>query len=490
MFLNPLEADWRSHTISGFVQDNWNVSPRLTVNAGLRYDVYTRPFDTQDRFAAFDAVTQVNVYPGSVPDLPGVPAGSVVAETLGYPRNLQFPTTYNNFGPRVGAAWRPFGERTVLRGGYGLFYNWLVIDSATTLALGPPWVPSTGIACNPDVPCVTATQPFSTTAVPSLSGNVANKTNRTPYVHQFSLGFQQELARTLALEVSYVGNASRNNLIRMNINQPAPGPGPLAPRRPFPQYSSLTDILTVGTAHYDSLQVNLRKRYDALGLVFLGSYAWGHALGDSISGPQINEGQPLRDFRNFRAEYGNTLYDLRHIGSFSWMYELPFGRGKPLASNVGDLANAIIGGWWIEGIVSLRSGYYLTPSDIVDVSNAGNGRPDVVGDPNDRQHSSRSDATKTWFNTSAFQRAPQYTFGNAGTGIIQGPGYSNLDLALHKRVSIGDGVRLQFRVEAFNALNHPNLGNPSTAFGAANFGEISSIVGSARSLQFGVRLEF
>ncbi|HXN22816.1 MAG TPA: carboxypeptidase regulatory-like domain-containing protein [Candidatus Dormibacteraeota bacterium] len=491
VFLNPLDSDWRSHTVAGYIQDNWNVSPNLTVNLGLRYDVYTRPFDTQDRFAAFDLEKQVNVYPGKVPTLPGVPAGSVVAETLGYPRNLQFPTTWNNWSPRAGFAWRPFqSQKVVLRGGYGLFYNWLVIDSATGLALGPPWVPSTGISCNRDVPCVTATRPFSTTVVPSTSGNVASKTNRTPYVHQFSLDVQYALTNTLGLQVGYVGNASGNNLIRMNINQPAPGPGSVTSRLPYPKFSSLTAIQTIGTAHYDSLQASLRKTYDRVGLVLLASYTWSHALGDSISGPQINEGQPLRDFRNYKAEYGNTPYDVRHIASISWIYELPWGKGKPLAGNLSGVADAFVGGWRFEGIASLRTGSYLTPGDIVDVSNAGGGRPDVIGDPNSQDHSSRDASIKQWFNTSAFRRAPQFTFGNSGPGIIAGPGYNSFDLALHKRIAIKESMGLQFRLEAFNAFNHPNLGNPSTAFGAANFGQISSIVGSARSIQLGLRFDF
>lgn len=491
IFFNPLDADWRSHTTAGFIQDNWNISSTLSLNLGLRYDVYVRPYDTQDRFAGFDLENRVNVYPGQVPNLPGVPAGSLVAEDLGYPRNLQFPTTWNNFSPRAGFAWRPFGlQNTVLRGGYGLFWNWLVIDSATTLALGPPWVPTAGIACNPDVPCVTATQPFFSSTVATTSGNVASKTNGTPYVHQFSLGVQHSFSPTLGLEVGYVGNASGNNLLRFNINQPAPGPGPLDPRRPIPGFSSLTAIQTDGVAHYDSLQVTLRKTYDRIGLMFLGAYTWSHAMGDSISGPQINELQPLRDFRNFKAEYGNTPYDLRNIATISWTYELPVGKGKPFGANLTGAANAIVGGWRVEGITSLRSGYWLTPTDIVDVSNAGGSRPDVIGDPNNRDHSSQTDALNQWFNTSAFQRAPQFTFGNAGVGIIEGPGFANFDLALHKQFSFKERMGLQLRFEAFNAFNHTNLGNPSTAFGAANFGQISGIVGSARSLQFGARFDF
>ncbi len=491
IFLNPLISDWRSHTESGFVQDNWKFSNRLTLNLGLRYDVYTRPFDTGDRFAAFDLTHQVEVYPNKVPSLPGVPPGSLVAQTLGYPRNLQFPTTWNNWSPRVGFAWQPFSSnKTVLRGGYGLFYHWLVIDSATNLALGPPWVPSTSITCNPDVPCVNATSPYSSTIATSFTSNVASKTNGTPYVHQLSLGIQHELTPTLSFEVGYVGNVGRHNLLRMNINQPAAGPGAVAPRRPFPTLSTLNAIQTIGESHYDSLQTTVRNTYDKAGLTLLASYTWGKALGDSISGPQISEAQPLRDFRNYKAEYGPTVYDRRHIATISWMYDLPIGRGKWIGNNLGTAANAIIGGWRFEGIASLLSGQHLTPTDIVDVSNAGGSRPDIVGDPNGVDRSSRRAVISNWINKAAFVRAPNFTFGTTPVGVIQGPGYNSFDLALHKRFAIKESMGVQFRLEAFNAFNHPNLGNPNTSFGSAAFGTISSIVGTARDLQLGFRFDF
>ena len=484
-FSNNTITDWRSYSTSGFVQDNWSVSQDLTINLGLRYEVYVRPYDTQDRMAAFDIETQKQIYPGSVPNLPGVPAGSLVAESLGYPRSLQFPTTWNNWAPRVGFAWRMLGDqKTVLRGGFGIFYNWLVIDSATGLALGPPWVPSIGIACNPDVPCVTLERPFSTTVVPTFSSNLGSKTNRTPYTQQYSLGIQRELSPTLSLEVGYVGNLGRKNLLRFNINQPTPGPGPVAPRTLYPQLSSLNAIETKGISRYDSLQTTLRKTYDSMGLVFLGAYTWSHALGDSYSGPQINELQPLRDFRNYQAEYGNTNYDVRHLLSLSWIYELPWGKGKPLAGSLSGIPNAIIGGWKFGGIANFRTGQYLTITDIVDNSNAGGSRPDAISDPNGGPRT-----ISQWFDTGAFRRAAQFTFGNAGTGIVEGPGAVNFDLALHKDFPVRENQRIQFRVEFFNAFNHPNLGNPATAFGAGNFGTISGS-GPGRSIQFGLRFDF
>jgi hypothetical protein len=493
IWLNPVNTDWRSHTEYGFIQDDWTVTRSFSVNLGLRYDVYQRAYDTQNRESAFDLGTMRQVYPGSVPNLPGVPAKSATAESLGYSRTLQFPTTYNNFSPRVGFAWRlPRMKGTVLRGGAGVFYSWTVIDSATNLALGPPWVPNTSVTCNKDIPCTTATNPFSSTIPTFPSNNLANKTNRTPYVVQYSLGVQHEFTPRLSLEMGYVGNASFKNYLRIFPNQPVPGPGTVQSRRPYPTLGDVNGYYTVGKAHYDSLQTALRKTFDSTGLVVLASYTWSHALGNSISGPQINEGPSggIRDYRNINAEYGNTQYDTRHNFALSSTYQLPFGKGKRFGSSWGTLPDKILGGWSLDTIISARSGNWLTPSDIVDVSNSGGSRPDRIDDPNGFGHSNKEAAIAKWFDTSAFVRAPQFTFGNSGTGIILGPGFFNLDLGLGKRFAVNERVGLQFRSEFFNAFNHTNLGNPGTAFGSASFGVISSTQGDARSIQFGLRVDF
>jgi hypothetical protein len=289
-----------------------------------------------------------------------------------------------------------------------------------------------------------------------------------------------------------VGNASFKNILALNINQPAPGPGAVAPRRSYPTLGNLNNYETIGTAHYDSLQAALRKTYDSKGLVLLASYTYSHALGDSISGPQVAEGPSggVRYFKNPGAEYGNTAYDLRHLLSVSAVYQLPFGKGRPLANNLSSVANGIVGGWIVEGISNWHTGGFVTPSDIVNVSNSGNSRPDLIGNPNGFSHPNRSTEIHQWFNTAAFQRAPLYTFGTSGQGVIEGPGYSDFDLAFQKRFAIRESLGLQFRAEFFNAFNHTNLGNPATSFGSPSFGTISTIVGNARDIQLGLRLDF
>ncbi len=497
IWLKPVITDWRSHTESEFIQDDWRVSKSLTLNLGLRYDLYTPAYDEQNRMTALALPQGVNVYAGSIPTLPGTPAGSVLASSLGYPRNLDFPTTHNNFSPRIGFAWKLPGDgKTVLRGGSAVFYNWLVIDSATDLSLGAPWVPNTSVSCDQNTPCLNATDPFSTNILAVPAGNVANKTNRTPYNIQYSLGIQHEFTPALSLEVNYVGNAGFKNYVPLNVNQPAPGPGTAVSREPFPAFGSLSDVRSIGVSHYDSLQVALRKTYDRTGLVFLASYTYSHALGDSISGPQFEENgtdsaSGVRYYTCLLCEYGNTLYDIRQILSLSASYPLPFGKGKALAGGASGVVNGFIGGWSMQGIVSVRTGNYVTPQDSVNVSNSGGTRPDVIGNPNGFAHTSRAQEASEWFNTAAFAQPAQYTFGTSGVGIIETPGYSDFDLAFQKRFAIGERLGLQFRGELFNAFNHTNLGAPNvSAFGTPSFGTINSIVGSARDIQLGLRLDF
>jgi hypothetical protein len=284
--------------------------------------------------------------------------------------------------------------------------------------------------------------------------------------------------------------------VPLNVNQPAPGPGTGVSREPYPAFGNLGDVRSIGRSHYDSLHAALRKTYDHTGLVFLASYTYSHALGDSVSGPQFEENGTdsaagVRYYKCLSCEYGNSPYDIRHIFSLSASYELTFGRGKLLASNANGVANGIIGGWSMQGIVSLRTGNYLTPHDSVDVSNSGNTRPDVIGNPNGFSHSGRAQEVSQWFNTAAFAQPAPFTFGTSGVGIIETPGYSDFDLAFQKRFAIGERVGLQFRGELFNAFNHTNLGAPNVgAFGTPGFGTINSIVGSARDIQLGLRLDF
>jgi hypothetical protein len=231
----------------------------------------------------------------------------------------------------------------------------------------------------------------------------------------------------------------------------------------------------------------VRKDLGREGLVLLGSYAWGKALGNSVSGPQF-QSQPFRDARNWKADYGPTPFDTRHILTLSYIYELPFGKGKPLGAGVTGFADALVSGWKVAGISTFQSGQRLTIFDVFNSSNAGGSRPDVIADPK-LDHSSTDEKIRRFFNTDAFVRAPLYAYGNAGVGIVEGPGLHLWDLSLFKEFLIKERVRMQFRTEFFNAFNHANFDNPGTTFGTANFGVIGG-AGEGRDIQFGLRIQF
>jgi hypothetical protein len=245
-----------------------------------------------------------------------------------------------------------------------------------------------------------------------------------------------------------------------------------------------------GTNNYNAVQVKVKKELGPEGLLLSGAYTYGKALGTSVSGIKFNGQVPFRDTRNWKNDAGPTPFDVRQILSLSWVYELPFGKGKAVASGVGGVANAIIGGWKFGGIGSFQSGHYLTPTDSVNNSNAGGSRPDIIGPVNGFDHASKDAMLKQYFNTSSFKRAQQYTFGNAGTGTVQGPGIAIVDLSFYKDFRISESKRIQLRGELFNSLNHANFADPNVSFGTANFGLITSNSTPAREIQLGLRFDF
>ena len=483
LFGDKLDEELSQSWYMFYVHDDWRVSPNLTLNLGLRYEIWERMTEADDKLVAIDLATNQFVFAGSVPTLPATPPNSVPAASLGYTRNMKMETDLNDFGPRLGFAWRMFGTNdTVLRGGYGVFYNWVTQNATQAMAFGPPWVPRIDIAGELDVPSVPFSDPYGTGDVigPSTSGQVATGQDaRTPYIQQYSLSFDQALTSTLGVEISYVGNAGRKNWMNFNFNQPFPGLEPIADRRPYPDFVGLAGTTTWGTNHYDSLQVKLRKDAGPEGLVLLAAYTYGKAIGTATAGINFGAGgsNPIRDTRNWKNDAGPLDFDTRQILSLSWIYELPFGKGKPL------------GGWKFAGISVLQSGLPLTPTNIFDSSTAGASRPNLTGDPNNVSHSGSNSKKTRFFNTSVFEDAEQFSFGNAGTGTIEGPGLNIWDLSLYKDFYLAEDKWLQFRAEFFNAFNRTNFGDPGTTFGAGNFGVIGSS-GAAREIQFGLRFNF
>ncbi len=459
-----------------FLQDDWQIHRDVTLNLGMRYEIWRRPIERDNRLSELD------IFRFNSPTF--VVAGSPEAEAVGLPRSFD-GTDKNDFGPRFGFAWRIGGnDRWVLRGGYGLFYQWIVLDKQNNLGIGPPFIGNISLTNDPDVPRFTFQSPFDAPALPSVSGNSIPLNNRSPYNQQYSLTLSHEFSSSLGLEVGYVGSAARKNQFSLDLNQPAPGPGGAAGRRPYPAFAGISAYANWGTSHYDSLQATLRKDAGSDGLSILASYTWSKALAAGREGGVFHFGNPIRSVRDWKADSGPTSFDVRHRLAISYLYELPFGRGKAVGSDVSPVVNQIVGGWKIGGITAFQGGNRLTPSSIFNFSNSGGSRPNLAGDPN-----SGPRTIGQWFNTAAFVDAQQFTFGTSGVGVIEGPGFAVFDLSFYKDFAITDDKRLQFRAELFNAFNRANFGNPNTSYGASQFGSISS-ARDARQIQFGLRFDF
>ena len=464
-----------------FVEDTWRVSNRLTLNLGLRYELQGSPYEVHDRWANFNVVT------GKL----------LLANRDGNSRSVRNNDT-NNFAPRLGITYA-FDPKTVIRTGVGVSYT-EQFDGGTQLYKNLPNMVSQRITTDQNgsparriqdgLPLPVALAPTD----PAVNGGnpMAYPLNfRTPKMFQWSFGVQREILRDLILETSYVGSRGINLMAKVNTNQAFPGPGARDPRRPLYVVNQLVGDLIYhdnwGGSKYHSLQARLQTRARR-GLTAGLSYTWSKNM---INTGENQGGNTAQDARNLRAEWGNAGVNRRHIVMINHVYELPFGQGRPYLSK--GVLGLIVGNWNVSGVWGMMSGTWFTPRDPTEVSNAKdncNGcpaeRPNRIGNGNLPAEQRTIDR---WFDASAFVVQPQYTFGNAGNFILEGPGYFNLDAGIHRNFSISDRWKVVFRWEMFNALNHANFNNPSSTINSATTGQISGTQ-PARSMQMGLKLTF
>ncbi|MBA3438414.1 MAG: hypothetical protein H0T92_00905, partial [Pyrinomonadaceae bacterium] len=494
--------DRSSNYLAAFIQDDWTVSSNLTLNLGVRWETDTPIKDKNNRMNGFDteAINPVSGTPGVVR----------FAGVNGWPE-LPYPTDWNNFGPRIGFAYRPFGSKhTVVRGGFGIFFahpfdhgapSSAALGFERSLNLNSPdngitapfflrnGVPASGLgtATRDDrFGAVRVGQP-TTTAVTFFERDRA-----TGYSQQFNLGVQHELPGTILAEVSYVGNLSRKlPSTSISINQTAPGRVGATQaqiNRPFPQFTNVTLLFpTFGISNYHAAVVRAEKRF-SYGFNFLTTYTWSKFLNNTDEGgATLGDTDLYADYYNRQYDYGPSANDIRHRFTLSSVYELPVGPGKRfLASNV---VGKIFGGLSLGVLATVQSGPPITVTTQVNTTNAfsaGGQRADLVGSP---ELPTGERTIERWFNTDAFAQPALGRFGTSGRSILRGDGDINFDLSLLKNIALGEGRRLQLRVEAINAFNHPNFDLPGSTFGAPGFGVINS-AGPGRRLQLGVRFVF
>lgn len=494
--------DRRSDYWAWFAQDDWTVSKNLTINIGVRWETDTPIFDVNNRMNFFDTAKTNPVS--------GTPGVVTFAGLNGAPRK-PYRTDMNNFGPRIGFAWKPFGlENTVVRGGFGIFFaHPFDAGAPTTASLGfenslTLNSPDQGIThpfvLRDGVPGFSLTPPALNDSFGSVRvGQAPNtavtfyETNRaTGYAQQFNFGIQRQLRGGFLVETSYIGNLSRKlpsanlSLNQIPLEQAAAGRTTQA-ARPFPQFTGVAIALpTLGKSNYHALSARFEKRFDG-GFSLLGTYTWSKFLNDTTEGGgQVGaDGGPYSDFYNRRLDYGPSGNDVRHRYTTSSVYELPFGSGKRWLAN--NPAKYFLGNWTLGLIMLLQSGAPVTIGTQVDTRNnfsAGGLRPDALRNPN---LPSNQRTVGQWFDTAAFAQPAAFRNGTSGVGVVRADGKINFDLSLLKNIPFGERRKVQLRGEFFNIANHPNFGNPGATFGGPGFGVIAA-ADPGRRVQVGARV--
>ncbi|MFN0166330.1 MAG: carboxypeptidase regulatory-like domain-containing protein [Bryobacteraceae bacterium] len=463
-----------------FLTDDWQVTRNLTLNIGLRWE-FNQPFhEAQDRWISFNPATGRAVYPKTANRYGRTPPFPYEEADL----HDLYSARYSNFAPRFGFAWRPFGSnKTAIRGGYGIFYNNHFSVDLLNVGGNFPWRLTRTVTSDPAVPQLNVRDALVSTALPPLFNVIYSwqGERREGLSQQWSLGIQRELLSGLVIDASYVAAKRDRALIYgVPINQPAPGPGAIQPRRPYPQFNNITAYQTNGSGTYQSMQLRLEKRFDR-NLSFLTSYTWSKTLDDTEGFESARLIKPYK-------EKGLGSMHRGHVLTTAFSYDLPFGRGQHWLGGLPAVGDALLGGWQLSGILTLQTGSPFNVSVAGDVANCGCGnRPNRLGNGNlDRGERS----IQRWFDVSAFAVPTTFTNGNAGRNIMIGPALQNLDLALLKNFRIRERSRVQLRWEAFNSLNHANFGFPAATINIpATVGRISSAL-DPRIMQFSLKWIF
>lgn len=480
-----VEASPRNHRFAFFIQDDWKVTPQLTVNWGLRYEYDTLFKNDPGEMSNFYPDLRAVVVLKGDPDPRLMQALPIVrGQEVGLGADNYARKDRNNFGPRLGFAYRPFGSsQFVLRAGYGVFYN---VDPAYLwpfqLSLNPPFRVSETFEPAPGpIPTLTFASPFPGSGTiprnPALSAIARDR--QTPYQQQWNFTLEYELFADTAVRATYLGNTAVHLPRRFPLNEPPPAPGPVQPRRPHQPWGPITYLENGRTNVTHQLQLALTRRYSR-GLAFGVEHQWTKALGEQAFGFE------LMDPRNARLDRGNLDFIRRHVLKVNYIYDLPFGRGQRFLSGAGGVADTLLSGWQLAGIVDLMTGLPYSVTFTSTVLGWPSGRADLVGNPK-----VNNPTIQRYFNPDAFAVPAPFTFGNSARNFLFGPAFRNWDLALYKNTVLNEKVRLQFRAEFFNVLNHPNFGNPAGNISVpSQVGRISSTAGPPRNIQFALKLLF
>ncbi len=511
---NVLETEHHGQEDGLYIQDQIQVNKNLAVNVGFRWDVAVWPIYGNTLANGQGYVGDINLSNGTylvnaIPPAcsptvgaPCIPGGALPAHVIQTPfaNRALHQTDFSNFQPRVGLAYHPM-EKTSILAGYSRFYDeWNSVVQFSQNA-GGNWPSVSELnqdTLNTNVPTVSITNPFSqgTGAVVDPPATPFSETAyyfspyfKTPLTDQWNFQVEQGFAAATVFTIGYVGShSSRLDLGGLYNTAEYPGPGDaatVASRQEFPYITPTNYDSSTGNANYNALETSL-KQSTRHGLTYLVSYTWSKAIDLAASGSFGAEGTLLQNPYDPQADRSVSGFDLRNNFSASVNYELPIGRGKLLNLNNG-LLNSLVGGWMVNGIVSLHSGSPYSVTVNGDVANVGNTfvQADLVGNPNPARKTAAE-----WFNPAAFVSPPEYSFGTFGRNGLISDAYKDVDFSAFKSFTLPERMAIEFRAEAFNLFNNVVFSAPDSTVGDPDFGAVSSTANTARELQFALKLTF
>jgi len=455
-----------------FVNDVWQASRQLTLSLGLRYELNT-PVQTYAGLASMLDETQENIIPTSFPS-PG----------------FKFTeANYKDIAPRLGATYR-LSEKTVLRAGYGIYYNPNQMNSFTFLTNNPPIAAVSTFTSDPTNPTLSFEHPLGI-AGPAALPDMISPTRNLPTAHknQWSADVQRQIGSTTSLDLQYVGSNTANLDRSFFNNTPQPGPGPVDPRRPSQRFRSRRIIQNDLIADYDAVSIILRRRMSH-GLQADAHYTWSRTRDMSTNS---NGGGQTMDNYDIWRDYAPANWDVPHRVVASYIYDVPF-----LKDSSQPVLKYVVAGWQVGGVTTIQSGVPVNVTIAPDRANigiTGQQRPDLIGSVPELncQPAPTGRDLINCFDASAFATPAQYTFGSAPRNVLRGPKAVITDLSMVKNIPVGQTVRLQIRAEIFNAFNNVNYGQPNGVFGSATFGRISATnttYPNMRQIQLGGKLIF
>jgi len=456
-----------------FVNDVWQASRNLTLSLGLRYELNT-PVQTYAGFASMLAEDQLTLIPTSFPAV-----------------GFKFTNpNYKDIAPRLGATYR-LGDKTVVRAGFGIYYNPNQMNSFTFLTNNPPLAPVSTFTNDLVNPTLSLASPLGVAG--AVTPDVISPTRDLPNARkdQWSFDVQRELSRSTALDLQYVGSNTSHLDRSFFNNTPQPGAGAVNPRRPTSRYGSRRIIQNDLIADYDAVSVILRKRM-SFGLQADAHYTWSRTRDMAT---HSNGGGQTMDNYDIWADYGPSNWDIPHRFVASYIYDVPF-----LKDSSQPILKYAVAGWQVGGVTTIQSGTPVNITLSTDRANIGiNGlqRPNLVGAAPSLNCQPNTAGTTpvaqleliNCFDPAAFALPAQFTFGNAPRNLLRGPKSVITDLSMMKNIPIGARMRAQIRAEVFNLFNTVNYNNPNASFGAAAFGRITS-AGAMRQVQLGAKIMF